>query len=82
MAGEDDTDYLARMERVSRYSGFSDEYVLRKQYSLVLSVNSLRDIDLWVNFIAKRGLDWEKQKIRNKPRLVARNKVDVFGWQL
>ena len=40
------TDYLVRVELLSRDAGFEDEDALRRHYSLVLDVNRLRDTNL------------------------------------
>ena len=46
LAGEDDMDYLVRVERLSRDAGFDDADALRMRYCFVLAINGLRNIDL------------------------------------
>ena len=46
LAGEDDRDYLVRVERLSRDAGFDDADALRRHYCFVLAIYGLRDINL------------------------------------
>ena len=60
LAGEDDRDYLVRVERLSRDAGFDDADALRRRYCFVLAINGLRDAYLKRELMATRGLDWEE----------------------
>ena len=46
ISSEINTDYIIRVELLSRDAGFEDEDALRRHYSLVLDVNRLRDTNL------------------------------------
>ena len=45
LAGEDNRDYLVRVELLSRNAGFDDADALRRRYCFVLAINGLRDIN-------------------------------------
>ena len=62
LAGEDDRDYLVRVERLSHDAGFDNADALRRRYCFVLAINGLRDIKLQMELMAKSGLDWEELK--------------------
>ena len=62
LAGEDDRDYLVRVERLSCDACFNDADALRRRYCFVLAINGLRDIKLQIELMAKSGLDWEELK--------------------
>ena len=64
LAGEDDRDYLVRVERVSRDAGFDDADALRRRYCFVLAINGLRDINLRMQLMAKSSLDqWQRTQL-------------------
>ena len=46
LAGEDDMDYLVRVERRSHDAGFDDADALIMRYCFVLAINGLKNIDL------------------------------------
>ena len=46
LASEDDRNYLARVERLSRGAGFDNSDAWRKHYCFVLAINGLRDTNL------------------------------------
>ena len=47
--GEDDRDYLVRVEQLIRDAGFGDVDASRRHYSLVLAINGSRDTNLRVS---------------------------------
>ena len=78
LAGEDDRDYLMRVERLSRDAGFDDADALRRRYCFVLAINGLRNINLRMQLMAKRSLDCEELKRLLKARSVAKHAIDVL----
>ena len=78
LAGEDDRDYLVRVERLSRDAGFDNADALRRRYCFVLAINGLRDINLRMQLMAKSSLNWEELKRLLKARSVAMHAIDVL----
>ena len=78
LAGEDDRDYLVRVERLSCDACFNDADALRRRYCFVLAINGLREINLRLELTAKSGLDWEKLKRLLKASSVATHAIDAL----
>ena len=78
-AGEDDRDYLVRVERLSRDADFANADAVRRRFALVLAVNGLRDAALRLELMAKRDLDWESLGNVLKARSVARHAANVLA---
>ena len=76
LAGEDDRDYLVRVEWLSRDAGFNDADALRRRYCFVLAINGLRDGNLKRELMATRGLDWKELTRLLKARSVTRLAVE------
>ena len=67
LAGEGTRDYVVRGEQLCRDAGFHDADALRRCYYFVLPVSGLRDTNLQMELVAKRGLDWKKLKKLLRP---------------
>ena len=77
--GEDDRDYLVRVERLSREAELGNVETIRRQLAMVLAVNGLRDVALRKELMALCDLDWDTLKRILKTRSVAQHAADVLA---
>jgi len=59
LTGENDRDYLLRVERLSRDVEFGPAQATRKRFALVIAVNGLRDSSVRKELMSKSNLDWD-----------------------
>jgi len=58
-AGENEGDYLLRIEKLSRTLNFGGDNNIRKEFSLAIAVNGLRESSLRRQLMQRNDLDWE-----------------------
>ena len=78
LAGEDDRDYLLRVERLSHDAGFDDADAFRRHYCFMLAINGLRDINLRMELMAKSDIDWEELKRLHNARSVTTSAINIL----
>lgn len=91
-AGENERDYLLRIERLSRDSGFSVAGVnadikrnldtVRQNYSVVLAVLGLRDANLRTELMQRNDLTWDNLSVLLKARNTAIESEAVLSGSL
>ena len=78
LAGENDKDYLARVERFNRVASFDGADALRMRYCFVLAINGLRDTNLLIELMTMCGLNWKKLERLLKARSMTEHAVDMI----
>ena len=77
-SGEDEAEYLLRVEKLSRKMNFGTNDDLRQSFAVALAVNGLRDSAVRKELMQVIDLDWDSLTARLKARLCARESEAIL----
>ena len=77
-AGESETDYLMRVELLTRKLGIIQNDAERRQFAVAVAVNGLRDPSLRAKLFERPNLTWDNLRDVLRSRIMARNSEAVL----
>lgn len=78
--GEDEREYLLRVEKLSRTMGFgAQNNELRQRFAVAIAVNGLNESEVRKEMMAQANLTWEQLSARLRARTVARESETIVS---
>ena len=81
-AGENESDYMLRVEKLSRNMDFGGQETVRERFTLALAVNGLREAALRRLLMQETYLSWKKLKDMINARKLARESEAVLDGSM
>lgn len=76
---ESHTDYLLRVEKLSRNMGFGNNEDLRQSFCVALAVNGLMDTSVRAQLLQEQDLTWDQLKAKLKAHMIARESESLLS---